>query len=75
MSKYNVGQIVYSLENPNQKLIVRRFLDRIYYCRVFEAEDTRELVFFERELASTTTYSLIPRDDNNQEILDYHFWN
>ncbi len=34
--KYNEGDIVWALEAPNVKLVVRRYIDRIYYCKAFE---------------------------------------
>jgi len=49
-NKYEAGDAVYAKEAPDVKLIVRRYLDRIYYCRFPEEPDRKELVYFEREL-------------------------
>lgn len=48
--KYNEGDIVWALEAPNVKLVVRRYIDRIYYCKAFEDLEKKEKVYFEREL-------------------------
>lgn len=47
---YTAGDIVYPRTNPTLRLIVRRYVDRIYYCRVKDDSDRKELVYFEREL-------------------------
>ena len=49
-SKFKAGDVVYSKVNPAQKLVVRRFVDSIYYCKVQNDPNHKELVFFEREL-------------------------
>jgi hypothetical protein len=49
-NKYKEGDIVTAKENPNKKLIVRRYVDRIYYCKVENDPSAKELVYFEREL-------------------------
>jgi hypothetical protein len=49
-NKYKAGSIVYALVDPDKKLIVRRYVDRIYYCYDFQVPDQKELVYFEREL-------------------------
>ncbi len=51
-NKYKEGDIVCAKENPSQKLIVRRYVDKIYYCRVKDEPTAKELVYFERELGS-----------------------
>jgi hypothetical protein len=51
-NKYGVGEVVFALENPKVLLTVRRYVDRIYYCRVKDSESQRDLVYFERELNS-----------------------
>jgi hypothetical protein len=50
-SKYKVGGIVYAKTNPALKLIIRRYVDGIYYCKVQDDLERKELVYFERELA------------------------
>lgn len=49
-NKYEPGVIVYAKVNPTQKLVVRRYIDRVYYCKVQEHPTEKELVYFEREL-------------------------
>lgn len=49
-NKYNAGDIVYAKVDPSLKLIIRRYVDQVYYCKVFEDAERKELVYFEREL-------------------------
>ncbi len=49
-NKYKEGDVVYAKENPEKKLVVRRYVDRIYYCKVQDDATAKELVYFEREL-------------------------
>jgi hypothetical protein len=49
-NKYAEGSFVYAKADPSTKLKVRRYVDRVYYCRIEGAPDEKELVFFEREL-------------------------
>ncbi len=48
--KYDDGDIVYAKVNPAEKLLVRRYIDRIYFCRHIPDLDQKELAYFEREL-------------------------
>ena len=54
-NKYREGEFVYAKENPSLRLIVRRYLDDIYYCKIPNEPDRKELVYFERELIDKTT--------------------
>lgn len=54
-NKYKEGQEVFAKVNPTLKLIIRRYVDRIYYCKVKENPTQKELVYFEREIMSDTT--------------------
>lgn len=50
-SKFKEGEVVYARMHPDRRLVIRRCLDTIYYCKV--ADDPKrvtELVYFEREL-------------------------
>ncbi|GJM29040.1 MAG: hypothetical protein DHS20C17_16750 [Cyclobacteriaceae bacterium] len=47
---YNPGDTVYAKVAPSLKLIIRRYVDRIYYCKIQEDPERKELVYFEREL-------------------------
>jgi len=49
-NKYKKGDIVNERVRPSQKLIVSRLFNKIYYCKVHENPQRKELVFFEREL-------------------------
>ena len=49
-NKYKAGDIVYAKVNPTLKLIIRRFVHQIYYCKEQENPERKELVYFEREL-------------------------
>ena len=51
-NKYKEGEEVYAKVNPSLKLIVRRYVDRIYYCKIKKDPTLKELVYFERELMS-----------------------
>jgi hypothetical protein len=56
-NKYKEGEFVFAKTNPALKLIIRRYVDRIYYCKVSEDPDRKELVYFERELLPYNTKS------------------
>jgi hypothetical protein len=49
-NKYNAGDIVSAKVNPTLKLIIRRYVDQVYYCKIQEYPKRDELVYFEREL-------------------------
>lgn len=51
-NKYKEGSVVHAVANPTQKLIVRRYVDRVYYCKIAKDLKAKELVFFEWEIAS-----------------------
>jgi hypothetical protein len=50
-TKFNKDDIVYERVNPSRKLVVVKFNDGIYYCRLPE-NHKRQFVFQERELAA-----------------------
>jgi hypothetical protein len=50
--KYKVGEKVVAIASPHVPMQIRRFVDRIYYCRLVSDPDSYDLVYFERELAS-----------------------
>lgn len=54
-NKYNPGDIVYAKVNPTLKLVIRRYVDQVYYCKVFEDLERKELVYFDRELIEDPT--------------------
>ncbi|MBK7668254.1 MAG: hypothetical protein IPJ32_13505 [Sphingobacteriaceae bacterium] len=49
---YKEGDVVTAKENPTKKLVIRRYVDRIYYCKIQGEPDAKELVYFEREFVS-----------------------
>lgn len=54
-NKYKAGEIVFDRIRPGQKLIVERFEDRVYYCKVMEAPHRKAIAYLERELKSATS--------------------
>jgi hypothetical protein len=49
-NKHQENDEVYAKVHPSVKLIVRRYIDRVYYCKIASAPERKELVYFEREL-------------------------
>jgi hypothetical protein len=50
--KFKEGDEVYERIRPDQKLIVSRFFGGVYYCKVVENPQRKELIYAERELMS-----------------------
>ena len=50
VTKFKEGEIVYARIFPGKKLIVSRYVDKLYYCKVPENLKLKELVYFERDL-------------------------
>ncbi|SHK85417.1 hypothetical protein SAMN04488028_11013 [Reichenbachiella agariperforans] len=48
--KYKKGDTVYTQTDQRVKLIVRRYIKRIYYCQFPDDPTRKELALFEREL-------------------------
>lgn len=48
--KFEEGDIVYAKADPQVKMIVRRYVARIYYCRFADQPDKKELALFDREI-------------------------
>lgn len=51
-NKYPEGSLVCAIVNPTQKLLIRRYIDKIYYCKIQNDIAHKELVYFERELTT-----------------------
>lgn len=49
-NKYNAGDVVYAKVNPNLKLVIRRYIDQLYFCKIQQEPESKELIYFEREL-------------------------
>lgn len=67
-NKYNAGDIVYAKVDPSLKLIIRRYVDQVYYCKVFEDTERRELVYFERELVEDPMLAMQNEKLRNKQI-------
>lgn len=52
--KYKDGEVVFDRMRPMQKLIIRKYSNRVYYCKVEEDPRRKELSYFERELSSAS---------------------
>jgi hypothetical protein len=48
--KFKEGDVVCAKMYPDKKLIVSRYVDKLYYCKMPENLKLKELVYFEREL-------------------------
>jgi hypothetical protein len=49
-AKFKVGDTVADRIHPARKLVIRSYMDRIYYCRPQENRHLKPLVYFERDL-------------------------
>ncbi len=54
-NKFAEGSVVFALATPEIKLVIRRYVDRVYYCKLQADPEQPELVYFERELAQGST--------------------
>ena len=52
---YTVGAEVSLLNDPSKKLLIMKYLSRIYYCIDTNDQDNKLLAYFERELIPITT--------------------
>ncbi|MEQ8925053.1 MAG: hypothetical protein RLO81_04525 [Fulvivirga sp.] len=51
--EYKDGQIVFAKTNIKQPLIIRRYVDRVYYCKLKDNLLAKEQVYFARELQAS----------------------
>jgi hypothetical protein len=51
-NKYKEGETVFDRSRPQQKLIVCKYFNKVYYCQIEENHNKR-LAYFERELISS----------------------
>lgn len=49
-NKFKKGEVVKERIRPSQKLIITRHINKLYYCKIEENPNLKELVYFEREL-------------------------
>jgi len=54
-NKFAEGSVVFALASPEIKLVIRRYVDRVYYCRLQSDPEQKEMIYFERELAQGST--------------------
>jgi len=57
-NKYPVGTVVYARVQPDLKLVIEQYMQRIYFCGVSGQPGMKQLPYFEREL-------IIPGADND----------
>lgn len=50
---YKVGSIIAAKERPEQKLIINKYCQRIYYCSVV-GNEKQQFAYFERNLIAPT---------------------
>ncbi len=49
-NRFKEGEVVQAKVNPTLNLLIRRYVDQIYYCKIQSDPTHKELVYFEREL-------------------------
>lgn len=49
-TKFKKGDVVSERIRPNQKLVIQRYWDSLYYCMLAEHPKHKELVYQERDL-------------------------
>lgn len=49
-NKFKEGEVVIERIRPSQKLMVKKYVSKLYYCKAMEDPSRKELVFYEREL-------------------------
>ena len=54
-NKFKEGEEVFAKVDPSVKLIIRRYVDRVYYCKIKKDLSLKEKVYFEREITSDST--------------------
>lgn len=54
-NKYEEGTLITAQNDPSRKLIIKRYLKRIYYCNAVDDPTHKLLVFFEREFIDPAT--------------------
>lgn len=52
---YTVGTFTTAKNDPARKLMIKRYLGRIYYCTAVDDPTQKLLAFFERELTPPAT--------------------
>jgi hypothetical protein len=52
-NKYKEGEVVYANSDPKRKLVISRYIDRIYYCYLQQNPSIKNLLFYERQLKAS----------------------
>lgn len=47
---YPIGTMIFARAQPDLKLVIEQYLQRIYFCRVLDQPDTKQFPYFEKEL-------------------------
>lgn len=50
IGKYKTGEKIFAKANSEVPLTVRRYIDRIYYCKFQDDPQRSEMALFEREI-------------------------
>jgi hypothetical protein len=58
INKYKPGEIVYEKVRPSQKLIIERYMDKLYYCKPADAPHRKALAYLEKDLVADLTFSI-----------------
>ena len=53
--KFKERESVCAIIAPEVALVVRRYVDRVYYCKIISDPEHRDLIYFERELQAAGT--------------------
>jgi len=52
---YPVGSFVYARAQPDLKLVIEQYMQRVYFCGVFMQPGSKQIPYFERELLPPVT--------------------
>lgn len=63
---YAEGSIIYAKDKPGQQLIIRRYVNRIYFCKAVENPSQKDLIYFEKEI---TDQASIPTERNMPPVI------
>lgn len=64
-NKYNHGDVVFAKVNPIQALVIRRYVDQVYYCQIQDDRASKELVYYERELVENP--ELVAKNERDEK--------
>lgn len=54
-NSYAEGSVVFAKERPSTPMVIRRYMDQIYYCNDQQRPEDKDRVYFERELIAPKT--------------------